>query len=75
MRAFYQGKRSLVYYAAFKGFYPASMAVMREFGDDLGRYETSKGTIRFPIGEPPPATLVKRIVKARTRENEARRAR
>ena len=78
MPAFYQGKRPLAYYAAFKehcSFYPASMAVMREFGDDLGRYETSKGTIRFPIGKPPPATLVKRIVKARLRENEARRAR
>ena len=48
---------------------------MREFGDDLGRYEASKGTIRLPIGKPPPATLVKRIVTARIRENEARHGR
>src|SRR6266540_46622 len=63
MPAFYQGKRPLVYYAAFKGhcsFYPASMAVMREFANELRRFETSKGTIRFPIGKPPPATLVMR---------------
>jgi uncharacterized protein YdhG (YjbR/CyaY superfamily) len=78
MPAFYQGKRPLVYYAAFKGhcsFYPASMAVMREFANELRRFETTKGTIRFPIGKPPPATLVMRVVKARIRENEARRAR
>jgi len=78
MPAFYQGRRPLVYYAAFKGhcsFYPASMAVMREFANELRRFETSKGTIRFPIGKPPPATLMKRMVKARIRENEARRAR
>ena len=78
MPAFYQGKRPLVYYAAFKehcSFYPASVAVMREFANELRRFETSKGTIRFPIGKPPPATLVMRVVKARIRENEARRAR
>lgn len=78
MPAFYQGRRPLVHCAAFKGhcsFYPASMAVMREFANELRRFETSKGTIRFWIGKPPPATLVTRIVKARIRENEARRAR
>ena len=31
-----------------------------------------KGTIRFPIDTPPSATLVKKIVKARIKENEAR---
>jgi hypothetical protein len=54
---------------------PRAMAVMREFANELRRFATSKGTIRLPIGKPPPATLVKRIVAARTRENEARRGR
>jgi uncharacterized protein YdhG (YjbR/CyaY superfamily) len=67
----------LVYYAAFKdhcSFFPASVAVMRRFAAPLRRYDTSKGTIRFPAAEPLPAALVRRIVKARIAENEARQA-
>jgi uncharacterized protein YdhG (YjbR/CyaY superfamily) len=68
----------LVYYAAWKNhcsFFPASNEVMETFAKELERYDVSKGTIRFPIGKPLPATLVKKIVKARIRENEARRRR
>jgi uncharacterized protein YdhG (YjbR/CyaY superfamily) len=61
----------LVYFAAFKnhiGFYPTSSAVA-EFKKELSRYELSKGTIRFPLDEPIPFDLVKKIVKFRVREN------
>jgi uncharacterized protein YdhG (YjbR/CyaY superfamily) len=67
----------LVYYAAFRdhcSFFPASMAVMRRFAVELRRYDTSKGTIRFPAAEPLPTSLVRRIVKARIAENQARQA-
>ena len=75
MPGFYQGGHPLVYFAAFKNhcsFFPASTAVMETFADELQRYDLEKGTIRFPIGKPLPATLVKKIVKARLRENAAR---
>jgi uncharacterized protein YdhG (YjbR/CyaY superfamily) len=78
MPAFNHDGRSLVYYAAFKNhcsFFPASYEVMETFAMELERYDVEKGTIRFPIGEPLPAPLVKKMVKARIRENEARRAR
>ena len=78
MPAFYLEGRPLVYYAGLKNhcsLFPASYAVMREFADELARFDTAKGTVRFPIGKPPPAALVKRIVKARIREHEARRRR
>jgi len=51
-----------------------SMAVIKEHEDELEGYYTSKGTIRFPIGEPLPASLVKKMVKARVAQNEARAA-
>jgi uncharacterized protein YdhG (YjbR/CyaY superfamily) len=78
MPGFSHDGRYLVYYAAFKdhcSFFPASNGVMQEFAKELERYEVSKGTIRFPIGKPLPATLVKKLVKARVREIEARRKR
>lgn len=69
---------SLVYIAAFKNhcsFFPASYEVMEAHAEELEHYDVSKGTIRFPIGKPLPAWLVEKMVKARVRENEARRKR
>lgn len=75
MPGFYLDGHPLTYYAAFKAhcsLFPASPSVINAFADELGGYEVAKGTIRFPIGKPPPAALIKRIVKARIEENEAR---
>jgi len=61
----------LVHFAAYKkhiGFYPTSSGV-RAFRRELSNYECSKGTIRFPIGQPLPLELIGRIVKFRVAEN------
>jgi uncharacterized protein YdhG (YjbR/CyaY superfamily) len=63
----------LVGFAAFKdhlSFFPGA-SVIEKYKKDLKHYDTSKGTIRFPIDEPPPAALIRKLVKARIKENEA----
>jgi uncharacterized protein YdhG (YjbR/CyaY superfamily) len=67
---------SLVGFAAFKNhcsFFPMSSTVLEEHREALAGYETSKGTIRFSADDPLPVALVKKLVKARIAENEARR--
>jgi uncharacterized protein YdhG (YjbR/CyaY superfamily) len=64
----------LVWYAAFKrhiGFYPKASGIT-EFKKELARYKTSKGAIQFPLDKSVPATLVKRIVKFRVKQNSAK---
>ena len=38
----------------------------------LARYETAKGTVRFPVDRPLPATLVKKLVRTRIAELAAK---
>lgn len=63
--------RPLVWYGAFRqhvSLYPVTAAIQRPLADDMKGYETSKGTIRFPLEEPMPVALIKKIVRARARE-------
>ena len=66
----------LVWYAAFKehiGFYPRASAIAA-FKGELAGYATSKGAIQFPIAEPIPTGLVRKIVEFRVKENERSKA-
>lgn len=67
---------NLVHFAAFKNhisFFPTSSGV-EKFAAELAGYETSKGTIHFPLGKPIPYDLITRIVLFRVEENRARAA-
>lgn len=68
-------KGPLLWYGAMKqhcGFYPGSPPMIQSLAAELKDYKTTKGAIQFPYDRPVPAALVKKIVKLRTKENEAR---
>jgi uncharacterized protein YdhG (YjbR/CyaY superfamily) len=66
----------LVYFAAFKhhiGFYPpvkGDANLMKA----LARYAGEKGNLQFPLDQPIPYALIKRIVTFRVKQNRAKTA-
>lgn len=71
----YKHQGMLVSFAAFKkhlSLFGATSDLRRQFAKQLRDFEQSTGTIRFTPEKPLPAALVKRIVRARVAENEAR---
>jgi uncharacterized protein YdhG (YjbR/CyaY superfamily) len=68
-------KQVVVWYAAFSdhcSLVPTA-SVIDMFKDELNSYPISKGTIDFPVDKPLPATLLKKMVKARLRQIEGKK--
>ena len=64
------GGKNLVHFAAFKnhiGFYAAPTG-HEAFKDDLSIYKQGKGSVQFPLSEPMPLALIKKIVEFRIKE-------
>lgn len=67
----YYLKGNLVHFALCAnhiGFYPTSSGI-NKFKRELARYKSSKGAVQFPLAEPLPLDLIKRIVQYRVEEN------
>jgi len=67
MPTFVLGGKKLVWFAGFKshiGFYPGAAAIAA-FKEELSPYKTAKGSVQFPLSDPLPVELVKRIVRFR----------
>ena len=65
---------NLVHFAAYQGhigFYPTPSAIIA-FKKELSGYKQSKGAVQFPIDEPLPLELVKKMVRFRVEENLAK---
>lgn len=63
---------NLVHFAAHKshiGFYPTPSG-MEAFQEELSAYKGAKGSVQFPIDQPLPLDLVRRIVQFRVAENQ-----
>jgi uncharacterized protein YdhG (YjbR/CyaY superfamily) len=67
---------NLVHFAALKnhiGFYPTPSG-MEAFKKELSAYKGAKGSVQFPIDQPLPLPLIRRIVEYRVKENLERKA-
>ncbi len=56
------------YYKAHCSFFPHSGTVLEALREELGDYAWSKGTLRFPVDEALPASLLERLVAERLRQ-------
>jgi uncharacterized protein YdhG (YjbR/CyaY superfamily) len=71
MPSFYYDRRTLVCYAAFRdhcSLFPCSGTVIEQLAPELAKYQTSKGTLHFPLDKPLPAALIRKIVKVRLKK-------
>jgi uncharacterized protein YdhG (YjbR/CyaY superfamily) len=62
---------NLVHFAGYEthiGFYPGANGIAA-FKSELSKYKTGKGSVQFPMEEPLPIGLIKKIVNFRVKEN------
>ncbi len=62
---------NLIHFAAFKnhiGFYPVPSGI-EAFKKELSVYKGAKGSVQFPLDQPMPLDLIRRIVLFRVKEN------
>ena len=66
--------RHLVHFAGFEnhvGFYPTGSGVAA-FQEELKPFKSGKGSVQFPLDEPLPAGLIRRIVEFRVKATGAK---
>jgi uncharacterized protein YdhG (YjbR/CyaY superfamily) len=71
MPAFKVRGKTVAGFAAFKNhlsYLPHSGSVLEKLSEDLAGYESTKGSLHFPIDEPLPRSLVNKLLKTRMRE-------
>jgi uncharacterized protein YdhG (YjbR/CyaY superfamily) len=71
MPTFDLGGKHLVHFAGYDrhiGFYPIPSGIAA-FDDELKSYKRGKGSVQFPLDQPLPSGLIRRIVDFRVREN------
>jgi len=74
MPAYKLNKKPLVYFAGYPkhiGFY-ATPSGHSEFIEELSVYKQGKGSVQFPVDQPLPVDLIRRMVEFRVKENLAK---
>jgi uncharacterized protein YdhG (YjbR/CyaY superfamily) len=65
---------NLVHFAAFEkhiGFYPTPSAIAA-FKTELAAYPSAKGSVQFPLDQPVPLSLIKKMVAFRVKESRTK---
>jgi uncharacterized protein YdhG (YjbR/CyaY superfamily) len=68
---YYKFQGRLLYFAGHKhhiGFYPTGSGITA-FKKELSAYKGAKGSVQFPLDQPLPVSLIRKIVKFRVQEN------
>lgn len=63
--------RHLVHFAGYKshiGLYPGASGI-EAFREELEPYKSAKGSVQFPLDQPMPTDLIRRIVELRVKES------
>jgi uncharacterized protein YdhG (YjbR/CyaY superfamily) len=61
----------LLYMAAFKehvSVYPVTSGMVARYGEEIAKFRSGKGTLRFPLDKPLPIPLIRKLAKARIEE-------
>lgn len=67
--------RHLVHFAGYEkhiGFYPVTEGASEAFAPEIKPYKRGKGSVQFPLGQPMPTDLIRRMVEFRVQENITR---
>jgi uncharacterized protein YdhG (YjbR/CyaY superfamily) len=67
---------NLVHFAAFQhhiGFYPVPSGI-EQFKSELSVYRQGKGSVQFPLDQPIPYDLIRKVVAFRVQENSQKAA-
>lgn len=65
---------NLVHFAGYKqhiGLYPTPSGI-EQFKEELANYKGAKGSVQFPLDQPMPLDLIRRVTEFRVQENQAK---
>ena len=69
---YYEFHGALAGFAAFRNHIGFFGALSKKDQQEFTGYEIARGTVRFPLDKPLPVALIKKLVKARVRRNNAK---
>ena len=67
--------RSIAGFASYKNhcsYFPMSGSTLSTLKNDVAKYETTRGALRFAVDKPLPLSLVKKLIKIRLREEASK---
>ena len=70
------GGKAIAGFAAYKdhcSYFPMSGSVLNQLGDEVAKYNTSKGALQFAADKPLPKALIQKLIRSSLAQVKARR--